>query len=101
MGKIVNRQPTYRLSDRPKEARTIDRLKTKLRNLRSSEKAADEGIPLPKLEYAVLPDGETLAGWTLQETNELDDLVRHQLHSRRAKMKRAMKGFRQYVRRRK
>jgi hypothetical protein len=101
MGKIVNRQPTYRLSDRPNEARTLDKLKIKLRNLRSTEKEADKGISLPKLEYAVLPDGETLAGWTTQETDELDDRVRHELHSRRAKIRRAMKGFGQYVRRRK
>ncbi|PQE24879.1 integral membrane protein [Rutstroemia sp. NJR-2017a WRK4] len=93
MGKIVNRQPTYRLSDRPNEARTLDRLKIKLRNLRSTEKEADREIPLPKLEYAVLPDGETLAGWTIEEINELDDRVRHELHSRRAKMRRALKGF--------
>jgi hypothetical protein len=100
MGKIVNRQPTYRLSDRPNEARTLDRLKIKLRNLRNTEKEADREIPLPKLEYAVLPDGETLAGWTIQEINELDDRVRHELHSRRAKLRRALKGFGQYVRRR-
>ncbi|KAM3081284.1 hypothetical protein ACMFMF_003197 [Clarireedia jacksonii] len=87
------------LSNRSKEARTLDRLKVKLRSLRSMEKEADKGIILPKLEYAVLPDGETLAGWTLQETEELDDLVRHELHSRRAKIRRAFKGFGQYVRR--
>jgi hypothetical protein len=47
-----------------------------------------------------MPNGETLQGWTPEEKEELDDLVRHKLHSRRAKMKRALKGFGQYVRRR-
>jgi hypothetical protein len=51
--------------------------------------------------YAVLPHGESLAGWTAEEKDELDDLVRHMLHSRRAKLKRSLKGFGQYVRRRK
>lgn len=41
-----------------------------------------------------------LDGWTPAEKEELDDLVRHMLHSRRARFKRSMKGFLQYVRRR-
>jgi hypothetical protein len=53
------------------------------------------------LQFAVLPDGATVEGWTPEEKAELDDLVRHQLHSRRAKFKRSLKGFGQYVRRRK
>lgn len=51
-------------------------------------------------QYAVLPDGVTLKGWTGEEKEELNDLVRHMLHSRRARFKRSMKGFWQYVRRR-
>ncbi|QSZ37702.1 hypothetical protein DSL72_008801 [Monilinia vaccinii-corymbosi] len=100
MGGIVNRQPTYRLSERPGEVSTMDKIKAKLKNLRSPEKRADEDTwEKPILEYAVLPDGERLGGWTPAEVEELDDLVRHQLHSRRAKLKRSMKGFGQYVRR--
>lgn len=49
--------------------------------------------------YAALPHGVSLEGWTEQEKWELDDHVRHMLHSRRAKFKRMMKGFGQYVRR--
>lgn len=49
--------------------------------------------------YAALPHGTTLEGWTDAEKRELDDHVRHMLHSRRAKFKRSMKGFGQYVRR--
>jgi hypothetical protein len=50
--------------------------------------------------YAVLPHGESLSGWTPEEKAELNDLVRHMLHSRRAAFKRSMKGFGQYVKRR-
>ncbi|ESZ97791.1 hypothetical protein SBOR_1800 [Sclerotinia borealis F-4128] len=102
MGRIINRQPTYRLSDRPGEVRTIDKIKAKLKSLRSPENRSDDDTwKQPNLEYAVLPDGERLGGWSPAEVEELDDLVRHQLHSRRAKFKRSMKGFGQYVRRRK
>jgi hypothetical protein len=52
------------------------------------------------LQFAVLPHGETLEGWTNEAKKELDDLVRHMLHSRRARFKRSMRGFGQYVRRR-
>jgi hypothetical protein len=51
--------------------------------------------------FAILPDGVTLDGWTQEEIEELNDHVRHMLHSRRSKFKRAMKGFGQYVKRRK
>lgn len=49
--------------------------------------------------YAALPHGTTLEGWTAEEKWELDDHVRHMMHSRRSKFKRSMKGFGQYVRR--
>jgi ABC-type oligopeptide transport system ATPase subunit len=102
LGKIVNRRATYRLSDTVKEARTIDKLKAKLKSLRDriKDQNEDESI-LGNCQYAVLPEGERLEGWSKEDKEELDDLVRHQLHSRRAKFKRAMKGFSQYVRRRK
>lgn len=49
--------------------------------------------------YAALPHGATLEGWSREEKEELDDHVRHMMHSRRSKFKRTMKGFGQYVRR--
>jgi hypothetical protein len=52
------------------------------------------------LQFAVLPHGEKLEGWTHEAKKELDDLVRHMLHSRRARFKRSMRAFWQYVRRR-
>lgn len=49
--------------------------------------------------YAALPHGRRLEGWSAAEKWELDDHVRHMLHSRRSRFKRQMKGFGQYVRR--
>jgi len=63
------------------------------------KKEKDEDI-LSNSQYAILPDGERLEGWTNEDKEELDDAVRHMLHSKRAQFKRAMKGFGQYVRRR-
>jgi hypothetical protein len=130
LGNIVNRRAAYRISDRDNQERTIDKLKTSLKRISSPMDDVDEkgGIglrkPLPprpgplsskrkpltrtdtltstlsESRYAVLPHGETLPGWTHEDKEELDDLVRHMLHSRRAKFKRSMRGFWQYVRRR-
>jgi hypothetical protein len=49
--------------------------------------------------FAALPHGRKLEGWSAAQKWELDDHVRHMLHSRRSKFKRQMKGFGQYVRR--
>lgn len=51
--------------------------------------------------FAVLPHGERLKGWSKEDRDELNDHVRHLLHSRKEKFKRSMKGFGQYVRKRK
>ncbi|PVH94800.1 hypothetical protein DM02DRAFT_618372 [Periconia macrospinosa] len=48
--------------------------------------------------YAVLPHGASLPGWTDEEKAMLNDHVRHLLHSRREKFKRGMRGFGRYVR---
>ncbi|KAF7934390.1 hypothetical protein EAE99_002842 [Botrytis elliptica] len=48
--------------------------------------------------YAVVPEGINLDGWSPEDKEELNDHVRHLLHSRREGFKRAMKGFGQYVR---
>lgn len=55
----------------------------------------------PERPYAVLPHGVSLEGWTEDEKEELNDYVRHLLHSRKAKFRRKMKGFGKYVRTRK
>lgn len=54
---------------------------------------------LSESRFAVLPDGASLEGWSKEDKKEVNDHVRHMLHSRRSKFKRAMKGFGQYVRR--
>ena len=55
---------------------------------------------LPGPRYAVLPEDHGLEGWTREDFMELNDHVRHMLHSRRSKFKRSMKGFGQYIRKR-
>lgn len=50
--------------------------------------------------YAVLPHGISVDDWTEEDIAQLNDHVRHMLHSRRSKFKRSMKGFGQYVRKR-
>ena len=47
--------------------------------------------------YAVLPHGIDLDEWTEEDKADLDDHVRHLLHSRREGFKRSMKGFKQYI----
>jgi len=50
--------------------------------------------------YAVLPHGISVDDWTEEDIAQLNDHVRHMLHSRRSKFKRSMKGFGQYIRKR-
>ncbi|KAF2100721.1 integral membrane protein-like protein, partial [Rhizodiscina lignyota] len=100
LGRLVNRRPTYRLTERPEEARTLDKIRASLKRISApAEEGDDKGGESSDSRYAVLPPGETLQGWTQEDKDELNDIVRHMLHSRRAKFKRSMKGFWQYVRR--
>ena len=48
--------------------------------------------------YAVLPHATSLIDWSEADKAELEDHVRHMLHSKRSKFRRGMKGFGQYVR---
>lgn len=95
LGKLVNRRATYKISETPEEERKYDKLKAMLKRipLRRSKSTQDT------FQYAVLPDDEKLEGWSKEDKAEMDDMVRHQLHSKRAKFKRSMQGFKQYVRR--
>lgn len=47
--------------------------------------------------YAVLPHGVSLEGWGEEDVAELNDHVRHLLHSKREGFKRSMRGFKQYI----
>ena len=51
-------------------------------------------------EYAVLPAGIAWDDWSEEERSELDDYVRHLMHSRRERFRRRMRGFFQFVSRR-
>ncbi|KAF2718523.1 hypothetical protein K431DRAFT_287548 [Polychaeton citri CBS 116435] len=52
---------------------------------------------ISETHYAVLPHGVHLEGWTEEDKVELNDHVRHLLHSRREGFKRGWRGFKQYV----
>ena len=119
LGSLLNRRPTYNLTRKG----TLGTLRETASRPTSTVLAEPEPEPeekggggemrpplthtttisstLSESRYAVLPHGESLRGWTPEEKAELNDLVRHMLHSRRAAFKRGLKGFGQYVRRRK
>ena len=52
---------------------------------------------LSESHFAVLPHGVRLEGWSEEDLDELNDHVRHLLHSRREGFKRSMRGFGKYV----
>ncbi|KAI1873611.1 hypothetical protein JX265_005233 [Neoarthrinium moseri] len=60
-----------------------------------------ERIPSTMTErfYAVRPPNTSLADWSDEDLAELNDHVRHMLHSRRSAFRRSMKAFGQYVQR--
>ncbi|KAJ5657669.1 uncharacterized protein N7484_001318 [Penicillium longicatenatum] len=107
LGGWINRMPTYTLT-RPPPSDEEQGIST------DDGEVSDDTKQRPTLEqlrpfssmssvlvgprYAVLPEGHELAGWTNEDFAELNDHVRHMLHSRRSKFKRAMKGFGQYIR---
>lgn len=116
LGRWVNRRPTYTIRPSPSEAASIEDINRILEPARE-EQEERPGAALQRTDtqatvctidstltesrYAVLPHGTSLDGWTKEDKKELNDHVRHMLHSRRSKFKRSMRGFGQYVRRRK
>ncbi|RSL46326.1 hypothetical protein CEP53_010381 [Fusarium sp. AF-6] len=119
LGNWINRRPTYALSrhepeqDWAREAILEERRREAAREAREAAAEAAQMVAEPppmqrsstitsrltESHYAALPHGATLDGWSAREKAELDDHVRHMLHSRRARFKRSLKGFGQYVRR--
>ncbi|KAI1461570.1 hypothetical protein F4805DRAFT_412557 [Annulohypoxylon moriforme] len=91
LGRWINRRPTYRLSMTPGERR--EHREHREPSIREQTIEEEEF----NFEHAVLPDGVFLEGWSDEEKAELNDYVRHMLHSRRSKFKRSMKAFGQYV----
>uniref|UniRef100_A0A0L0MZ85 Integral membrane protein n=1 Tax=Tolypocladium ophioglossoides (strain CBS 100239) TaxID=1163406 RepID=A0A0L0MZ85_TOLOC len=120
LGGWINRRPTYVLSQR--DLQPIRPASTDVQarppgpqqdQEDETEPSAEESEPtrpgiqrsntitsrLTDSHYAALPHGRSLEGWSAADKWELDDHVRHMLHSRRSRFKRTMKGFGQYVRR--
>ncbi|KAH7094987.1 hypothetical protein FB567DRAFT_17206 [Paraphoma chrysanthemicola] len=115
---FLNRRPTYNLRRRPSETESLEEINRILGPLRA-EQEAEQAVPrlrrtetegttatlatidsqLSESRYAVLPHGASLEGWTRQDKAEVNDHVRHMLHSKRSKFKRTMRGFGLYVRR--
>ncbi|KLJ08219.1 hypothetical protein EMPG_16341 [Blastomyces silverae] len=106
LGRFLNRRPSYQLTPRIEEASLPEESESDRETLEEEDKDISERLRLQSsssaviddLCFAVLPDGETLTGWSEADKLELNDHVRHMLHSRRSKFKRSMKGFGQYVR---
>lgn len=117
LGRFVNRRPTYSLQRAPSESRSLEDINRILAPVQTEQ---DTGPRLRRTQtegtmatlatidsrmsdsrYAVLPHGTALDGWSKEDKKELNDHVRHMLHSKRSKFKRSMRGFGQYVKRRK
>ncbi|KAH8673140.1 hypothetical protein BGZ61DRAFT_508789 [Ilyonectria robusta] len=113
LGGWINRRPTYVLSDHaPQQEWARGALAEEKRREQADQEPAELDADRPPIQrtstissrlteshYAALPHGTSLEGWSAAEKSELDDHVRHMLHSRRSRFKRRMKGFGQYVRR--
>jgi hypothetical protein len=117
LGRWVNRRPTYNLQRAPSESQSLADIN---RVLAPVQNAQEESAPrlnrsatgttvatlatidsrMSDSRYAVLPHGTALDGWSREDKQELNDHVRHMLHSKRSKFKRSMRGFGQYVKRR-
>ncbi|PGH18559.1 hypothetical protein AJ79_00338 [Helicocarpus griseus UAMH5409] len=109
LGNILNRRPLYSLTPRVPDRAEVEKRERQKKD-KETQDAEETGISellrlqssrsaaIDEMCFAVLPDGETLAGWSEEDKLELNDHVRHMLHSRRSKFKRSMKGFGQYVR---
>ncbi|KAF9731631.1 hypothetical protein PMIN01_10648 [Paraphaeosphaeria minitans] len=117
LGRFVNRRPTYVMSRAPSERQSLEDINRTLAPVQDAQQGS--GAPtlqrtqtegtmatlatidsnLSDSRYAVLPHGTTLEGWSQEDKKELNDHVRHMLHSKRSRFKRSMRGFGQYVKR--
>jgi hypothetical protein len=127
-GRFINRRPTYNLSRLPHIPGAFPSQDTVAESTRAApgtipeateESEAESSVPgtptsdhgpsRPSIEripsvmterfYAVRPHNTSLADWSDEDLAELNDHVRHMLHSRRSAFKRSMKAFGQYIRR--
>src|SRR4051812_43674362 len=111
LGRWVNRRPTYVLRPTQSETQSLEDINKVLDPVRQEKEVerpgglerTQTGATLATIDsrmsdsrYAVLPHGASLDGWSKEDKQELNDHVRHMLHSRRSRFKRAMRGFGQY-----
>lgn len=120
LGRWINRRPAYNLTRHPRvpgafpETETIPEPPSEPEGpgeptRRPTEPAAGgpdevrrvERIPSNMTDsfFAVRPQGISFADWSDEDLAELNDHVRHMLHSRQSAMHRRLKAFGQYVRR--
>jgi hypothetical protein len=108
LGRFLSRRPLYTLAPmatrtqpppkpktEPTEPESQDQRKARL------QRTSTITSTMEPTRFAVLPHGAELRGWSQAEKDELNDHVRHMLHSRRSKMRRGFKGFLTYARTRK
>lgn len=117
---FFNRRPTYNLRRRPSETESLEEINRIIGPVLAAQAEQQAGPKLQRTQtqgttttlatidsnlsesrYAVLPHGTSLEGWSKHDKAEVNDHVRHMLHSKRSKFKRTMRGFGHYVRRRK
>ncbi|TAQ86307.1 hypothetical protein B7494_g5363 [Chlorociboria aeruginascens] len=109
LGRLLNRTPTYTLTRRPEDSETTSEDDQEQEQAKKEDQPPVQRVPtgatltsitsrVDDRHYAVLPHGAKLSGWSPEDIEELNDHVRHMLHSKRSKFKRSMKGFGQYVR---
>ncbi|KAI1291427.1 hypothetical protein F5Y03DRAFT_400712 [Xylaria venustula] len=101
LGRLINRHPTYNLTRAPGRDDILTTITPEVP--RGDGERFQQGPQVEEQQYdfnfnhAVLPEGVSLEGWSVSEMAELNDHVRHMLHSRRSKFKRTMKAFGKYV----
>ncbi|KAI1434049.1 hypothetical protein GGR50DRAFT_664504 [Xylaria sp. CBS 124048] len=98
LGRFLNRHPTYTLTRAPSRSDAQPTTTGSPPDPFQEASRAEDGDYDFNFNHAVLPDGVSLQGWTKEDMAEINDHVRHMLHSRRSKFKRTLKTFGKYVR---
>ena len=88
--------PTFLMTPPSQEQPDVEGEATE-QQIKRTESKMSISSELSESRYAVLPHGVSLEGWSKEDVAELNDHVRHLLHSRREGFKRGMRGFRQYI----
>lgn len=110
LGRFLNRNPTYNLTRHQKNTTDPGDTPPKpepnprpppVKRTNTGNATIGSALEPDEPRYAIVPDGVSLEGWSTTDKQELNDHVRHLLHSRKARFRRAMKGFGQYASRRK